>query len=82
MRPEVYLRLLPGLIKLREERTHAGHHALARGINEVLYREAPPKGLNPFLPFLTQKVPSRLPPIADKWYLFHIRSQERIANLA
>ena len=31
--------------------------ALARRINKVLFGEFPPKGLTPFLPFLTEKLP-------------------------
>ena len=82
MRPEVYYDCHRDWLNYARKVPTQATDAWARGINKVLYGEAPPKGLNPFLPFLTEKVPSRLPPIADKWYPFHIRSQERIADLA
>ena len=77
------LRLSPGLIKLREESTHAGHRCMSSGDQQSIIRGGSAQRSKPlFTIFDRIGTPLVLPPIADKWYPFHIRSQERIADLA
>ena len=77
------IRLSPGLIKLREESTHAGHRCMSSGDQQSFIRGGSAQRSKPLFTILDRKgTPLVLPRIADKWYPFHIRSQERIADLA
>ena len=70
------LRLSPWLIKPREEAVPMqATDAWARWINKVI-RGCSAQRSHSFSPFFGQKrYPSRLPPIADKWYPLHIRDK-------